>query len=114
MTVYKFVKKYSVLLEVSKLVCKTAISPKRDAVTGEWRRLHNKELYTVYSSPNIRVIKSRRMRCSKHVARMNERKGTYKSFNWGDLKKECHLKNPCVDGRIILKYILKEWDGGID
>jgi hypothetical protein len=37
--------------------------PKRDEVTGEWRRLHNKELDALYSSPNIiRVIKSRRLR----------------------------------------------------
>jgi hypothetical protein len=44
---------------------------KRDEVTGEWRRLHNKELYPLYSSPNIiRVIKSRRLRWAGHVARM--------------------------------------------
>jgi hypothetical protein len=44
---------------------------KRDEVTGEWRRLHNKELNALYSSPNIiRVIKSRRLRWAGHVARM--------------------------------------------
>jgi hypothetical protein len=44
---------------------------RRDDVTGEWRRLHNKELYTLYSSPNvIRVIKSRRLRWAGHVARI--------------------------------------------
>jgi hypothetical protein len=44
--------------------------PKRDEVTGEWRRLHNKELYALYSSQNIiRVIKSRRIRSAGHVAR---------------------------------------------
>jgi hypothetical protein len=53
--------------------------PKRDEVTGEWRRLHNKELYTLYSSPNInRVIKSRRLRWAGHVARMGERRGAYR------------------------------------
>jgi hypothetical protein len=42
-------------------VLKRIFGPKRDEVTGEWRRLHNKELYALYSSPNIiRVIKSRR------------------------------------------------------
>jgi hypothetical protein len=45
--------------------------PKRDEVKGEWRRLHNKELYALYSSPNIiRVIKTRRLRWAGHVARM--------------------------------------------
>jgi hypothetical protein len=44
-------------------------APKRDEVTGEWRRLHNKELYAVYSSSNIiRMIKSRRLRWAGHVA----------------------------------------------
>jgi len=45
--------------------------PKRDGVTGEWRRLHNKEFYDMYSSPNIiHVIKSKRMRWAEHVACM--------------------------------------------
>jgi hypothetical protein len=55
--------------------------PKRDEVPGEWRRLHNKELYALYSSPNIiRVIKSRRLRWAEHVARMGERRGAYKAL----------------------------------
>jgi hypothetical protein len=50
--------------------------PKRDEVTGEWRRLHDEELYALYSSLNIiRVIKSRRLRWAEHVARMGERRG---------------------------------------
>jgi hypothetical protein len=44
------------------------IGPKRDEVTGEWGRLHNKELYDLYSSPDIPVIMSRRMRWAGHVA----------------------------------------------
>jgi hypothetical protein len=48
---------------------------KRDEVTCEWRRLHNKELYALYSSPNIiRVMKSRRLRWAGHVACMGERR----------------------------------------
>jgi len=47
--------------------------PKRDEVTGEWRKLHNEELNDLYSLPNIvRVVKSRRMRWAGHVARMGE------------------------------------------
>jgi hypothetical protein len=50
--------------------------PKREEVTREWRRLHNEELYDLYSTPNIiRVIKSRGMECVGHVARMCERRG---------------------------------------
>jgi len=47
--------------------------PKRDEVTGEWRKLHNVELRDLYSLPNIvRVVKSRRMRWTGHVALMGE------------------------------------------
>jgi len=50
--------------------------PRRDEVTGEWRRLHNEELNDLYSSPNIvRVIKSR---WAGHVARMGEERGVYR------------------------------------
>jgi hypothetical protein len=53
--------------------------PKRDEVTGEWRKLHDKELLDLYSSPSIiRIIKSRRMRWSGHVARMGEKKNAYR------------------------------------
>jgi hypothetical protein len=53
--------------------------PKRDEVTGEWRKLHNKELHDLYSSPSmIRIIKSRRMRSAGHVARMREKRNAYR------------------------------------
>jgi hypothetical protein len=51
--------------------------PKRDEVTREWRKLHNEELRDLYSSPNIVVIKSRRMRWAGHVARLGEERGVY-------------------------------------
>jgi hypothetical protein len=60
-------------------VLRRIFGPKRDEVTGEWRRLHNKELYALYSSSNImQVIKSRRLRWAGHVARMGERRGAYR------------------------------------
>jgi hypothetical protein len=60
-------------------VLRRIFGPKRDEVTGEWRRLHIKELYALCSSPNIiLVIKSRRLRRAGHVARMVERIGAYR------------------------------------
>jgi hypothetical protein len=55
----------------------TANSNGGDEITGEWRRLHNKELYAVYSPNIIRVIKSRRLRWGGHVARTGERRSAY-------------------------------------
>jgi hypothetical protein len=53
--------------------------PKRNEVTGEWRKLHNGELHNLYSSPDIiRQIKSRRMRWAGHVARMGEGRNMYR------------------------------------
>jgi hypothetical protein len=51
-------------------VMRRIFGPKRDEVTGEWRRLHDKELCALYSPNIIRVIKSRRLRWAGHVARM--------------------------------------------
>ena len=60
-------------------VLRRIFGPKRDEVTGEWRKLYNEELNDLYSSPNIvRVIKSRIMRWDGHVARMGERRGLYR------------------------------------
>jgi hypothetical protein len=78
-------------------------APKRDEVKGQRKRLHNEELYDVYSSPNIiRVIKSRRMRWAGHVARMG-RIQMHTGFWWGNLRQSDGLEDPRVDGRIILK-----------
>ena len=53
--------------------------PKREEVTGEWRKLHSEELNDLYTSPNIvRVIKSRIMRWAGQIARMGERRGVYR------------------------------------
>ena len=60
-------------------VLRRIFGPKRDRVIVEWRKLHNVELNSLYSSLNIvRVIKSRRMRWAGHVARMEEGRGVHK------------------------------------
>jgi len=57
-------------------VLRKVFGPKRDEVTGEWRKLHNEELSGLYSLPNIvRMVKSRRMRRAGHVALMGEDRG---------------------------------------
>ena len=61
-------------------VLRRIFGPKGDEVTGEWRKLHNEELNDMYCSPNIvRVIKSRRMRWTGHVARVGDRRGVYRA-----------------------------------
>jgi hypothetical protein len=60
-------------------VLRRVFGPKRDEVTGEWRKLHNEELSNLYSLPKIvRVVKSRRMRLAGHVARMGEGRGVHR------------------------------------
>jgi hypothetical protein len=85
---------------------------KGDAVRGEYRKLHNEELSDLYCSPHIvRVIKSKRMRWVGHVARMGRGKA-YIGFWWGTLKERDHLEVSGMDGRIILRWILRKWDVG--
>jgi hypothetical protein len=67
-------------------VLRGIFEPKKDEVTGEWRKLYNEELRDLYSSPSIiRIIKSRRMRWVGHVARMG-RRGTRISYWWESQK----------------------------
>ena len=51
--------------------------PKRDEITGKWRKLHNEELNDLYSSPNIIWVIRSRIRGTGHAARMGERRGAY-------------------------------------
>jgi hypothetical protein len=71
-------------------VLRWIFGPKRDEVTGEWRKMHNEELRDLYSSASvIRIIKSRRMRWAGHVARLREKRNAYRllvtiySFSFG-------------------------------
>jgi hypothetical protein len=60
-------------------VVRRIFGPKRDGVTGGWRKLHNEELHNLYSSPSIiRIIRSGRMRWAGHVARMGEKRTVYR------------------------------------
>jgi len=76
--------------------------PKRDEVTKEWRKLHNKELNDMCCSHNIvRAIKSRRMRWVAHVVRMEERRGVYRVL----------VANP--EGKRPLGRPRRIWEGNI-
>jgi hypothetical protein len=60
-------------------VLRRIFRPKRDQVTGQWRKLHNEEIRDLYSSPSvIRIIKSRRIKWVGHVARMREKRNVYR------------------------------------
>jgi hypothetical protein len=86
------------------------------SMTGEWRKLHNEELNNLYSLPsNVRVVKSRRMRWAGHVARMGRKEGCTGCW-WGNLRGGGRWGDPDVDGRIILRWILRKLRGswGLD
>jgi hypothetical protein len=83
-------------------VLRRIFGPKRDEVTGEWRKMHNEELHILYSSPDIiRQIKSRRMRWEGHVARMGEERKVYKVL----------VGKP--EGKIPLGRPRRRWEDGI-
>jgi hypothetical protein len=92
-------------------VLRKVFGPKRDEVTGEWRKLHNEELNDLYSLPNIvRVVKWRRMRWGGHVARMG-RIGVCTGCWWGSLRERSHWGDQDVDGKIILRWIFRKLEG---
>jgi hypothetical protein len=70
-------------------VLRRIFGPKRDEVTGKWRKLHNGELHNLHSFPNIiRQNKLRRMRWAGHVARMGEGRKVNKFFYGKARRKE--------------------------
>ena len=84
------------------------LGPKRDEVTGKWRKLHNEELNDLYSPNNAGVNKSRKMRWAGHVGRRG-REGAYTVLWWGNLRERDRLGDPGLDGRIILRWIFRKW-----
>jgi hypothetical protein len=78
MLLFSFVLKNNVRIPIYPFSTVTANS-KRDGVTGGWKKLHNEELHNLYYSTNIiSIIKSRRMRWARHVARMGEKRNVYR------------------------------------
>ena len=100
-------------------VLRRIFGPKRDEVTSQWGKLLNEELNDLFSSPNIkRVIKSRRMRWTEHVAR-GRGEGTeelHAGFWWSTLRAKDHLEDPGINGSLILRWIFRKWNGrhGLD
>jgi hypothetical protein len=83
-------------------VLRRLFGPKRDEVTGEWRKLHNEELHNLYSSVDIiRQVKSRRMRLAGHVARM------------GEERKVCKVLVGKPEGKRPLGRPRRRWEDGI-
>jgi hypothetical protein len=96
-------------------VLRRIFGPKRNEVTGEWRKLHNEELNELYSSPNIIwVIKSIIIKWTEHVARMGERRCVYRVLVWKPEGKR-PLVRPTLRGEDNIKIDLQEvrW-GGMD
>jgi len=92
-------------------VLRRIFGPRRNEVTGELRKLHNEKLNGLYCSPSIvRVMKSRRMGWAGHVARMGEKRGVYIGFV--GKTDETDLRDPDLEGRIILRWNFSKWDEG--
>jgi hypothetical protein len=94
-------------------VLRRIFRPKREEVTGVWRKLHNGELHNMYSSPGIiRQIKSRRMRWAGHMSRMREGRNVYRVLV-GKPEGKNHLEDQGVDGRMGSKWIFRRLVGGV-
>jgi len=89
-------------------VLRKIFGPKRDELTGEWRKLHNEEQNDLYCSPNIvRVITSRRMRWAGHVAHMGKGE-VYTGFCWGNLRERDLWGRPRLRWEDNIKIDLQE------
>jgi hypothetical protein len=95
------------------MVPRIIFGPKRDEVTGEWRRQNSEELMTCTPKQIFQVIKSRRMRWAGHVARIGERRSVYRDLVDKPIGKR-PLGGPVLDGRITFRWIFRYWDGAMD
>jgi hypothetical protein len=94
-------------------VLRRVFGPKRDEMTGEWRKLHNEELNDLYSLPNIvRVVKSRRTRWAGHVALMGEDRGMHRMLVGKSEGKKPALGKPRRRWEDNIKMDLQEVGGG--
>ena len=92
------------------MVLRRIFGPRRDEITGEWRKLHNEELNDSYCSPDIgQVIKARRMRWAGPVTLMGERRGLYRVLV-GKIEEKRPLGRKGLDGKILLRWIFRNWD----
>jgi hypothetical protein len=98
---------------LEKRVLRRMFGPKRNEVTGEWRKLHSGELHNLYSSPDIiKQIKSRRMRWAGHVARMGEGRNVYRDL-MGKPKGKGPLERPRRRWKDVIKMDLREIGWGV-
>ena len=81
-------------------VLRRIFRPKRNEITGEWRKLNNEGYIDLYLSPNIEKIEIGGA-CSTY----GESIEVYAGFRWGNLREREHLEDPGVDGRIILRLV---------
>jgi hypothetical protein len=92
-------------------VLSSIFGPKRDKVTGKWRKLHNEEFNHLHSSPNIvQVTKENEMGRARSIYGGGGE--AYTGFWWGNLRQRDHLGDPGIDGKIILRWINRKWDVG--
>ena len=90
------------------MVLRRIFGPKREEVTGEWRKLRNEKLNDLFSSPNISGDKMEK-RWAGNIARTGERRGVYRVL----VGKPEGKRQQSVDWRIILRRIFRKWDVGV-